>query len=97
MGAAFLGNTIYDYLNMKDGLSEDAYTSLFHTIIGLHAIHVLVGLLISAVVQLKVWLGKVDKDHHITPTVFALYWHFVDGVWIFVFTALFLSPHWGPR
>jgi heme/copper-type cytochrome/quinol oxidase subunit 3 len=29
----------------------------------------------------------------VTPEVFALYWHFVDGVWLFVFASLFLSPH----
>jgi heme/copper-type cytochrome/quinol oxidase subunit 3 len=97
MGAAFLANTIYDYLHMEFGLGDNAYSSLFWTIIGLHAIHVLVGLLVSAVVQLKVWMGLVDEEHHITPEVFALYWHFVDGVWIFVFTSLILSPHWGPR
>jgi heme/copper-type cytochrome/quinol oxidase subunit 3 len=96
LGAAFLGNTLYDYLNMEFGLSENAYTSLFWVILGLHALHVLVGLLMSATVQAKVWTGRVTPEHHITPDVFALYWHFVDGVWIVVFATLFLSPHLGP-
>ncbi len=93
MGAAFLGNTIYDYLNMEFGWRVNAYSSLFHTIIGLHALHVLIGLAMSVVVQLKAWMGKISKDRHTTPEVFALYWHFVDGVWIFVFASLILSPH----
>jgi heme/copper-type cytochrome/quinol oxidase subunit 3 len=96
MGAAFLGNTAYDFLHMEFGLRENAYASLFWVIIGLHAIHVLVGLLMSATVQVKVWTGRVTPEHHVTPEVFSLYWHFVDGVWIFVFSALILSPHIGP-
>jgi cytochrome c oxidase subunit I+III len=95
MGAAFLANTAYDFLNQEFGFRENAYASLFWVIIGLHAIHVLVGLLMSATVQAKVWTGRVTPERHVTPEVFALYWHFVDGVWIFVFCALILSPHIG--
>jgi heme/copper-type cytochrome/quinol oxidase subunit 3 len=95
MGAAFLANTAYDFLNQEFGFRENAYASLFWVIIGLHAIHVLVGLLMSATVQAKVWTGRVTPERHVTPEVFALYWHFVDGVWIFVFSALILSPHIG--
>ncbi len=91
MGAAFLGNTAYDFTHMEFGWRVNAYSSLFHTIIGLHAIHVLVGLLMSLVVQAKVWTGRVSQERHVTPDVFDLYWHFVDGVWIFVFGSLFLS------
>jgi heme/copper-type cytochrome/quinol oxidase subunit 3 len=95
MGAAFLGNTAYDFLHMEFGLRDNAYASLFWVIVGLHAIHVFVGLLMSATVQVKVWTGRVTPEHHVTPEVFALYWHFVDGVWLFVFTSLILSPHLG--
>jgi heme/copper-type cytochrome/quinol oxidase subunit 3 len=94
MGLAFIINTAYDFTHMEFGWRVNAYSSLFHTIIGLHAIHVIVGLAMSLVVQAKVWLRKVDADHHVTPDVFALYWHFVDGVWIFVFASLFLSVAW---
>jgi cytochrome c oxidase subunit III len=91
MGAAFLANTGYDFTHLDFGWRDNAYTSLFTVIIGLHAIHVLVGLLMSLTVQAKVWTGRVTPEHHVTPEVFALYWHFVDGVWIAVFAALFLS------
>jgi heme/copper-type cytochrome/quinol oxidase subunit 3 len=94
MGAAFLANTGYDFTHMEFGWRVNAYSSLFHTIVGLHAIHVLVGLLMSLVVQAKVWTGRVTRERHVTPEVFALYWHFVDGVWIFVFASLFLSVRW---
>jgi heme/copper-type cytochrome/quinol oxidase subunit 3 len=95
MGAGFLANTAYDFLNQEFGIHDTAYGSLFWVIIGLHAIHVFVGLLMSATVQLKVWTGRVTPERHVTPDVFALYWHFVDGVWILVFSSLILSPHLG--
>ena len=60
----------------------------------IHALHVLVGLLMSLTVQAKVWTGRVTPECHVTPDVFALYWHFVDGVWVFVFPIMFLVPHW---
>jgi heme/copper-type cytochrome/quinol oxidase subunit 3 len=91
MGSAFLANTAYDFTHMEFGWRVNAYSSLFHTIIGLHALHVLVGLLMSLVVQAKVWTKRVTPERHVTPEVFALYWHFVDGVWILVFGSLFLS------
>ena len=57
------------------------------------AFHLLVGLVMSLTVQVKVALGKVTPERHVTPDVFALYWHFVDGVWILVFTSLFVTAH----
>ena len=76
------------------GWRDNAYGSIYYTIIGLHAIHVIVGLLFSLVVQLKVALGRIDRDRHVTLDVYSLYWHFVDVVWIFVFSSLILSVHW---
>jgi heme/copper-type cytochrome/quinol oxidase subunit 3 len=93
MGAAFLVNTAYDFHDMGFGWRDNAYASLFYVIVGLHALHVLVGLLINATVQAKTVTGRVSAEHHVTPEVFAIYWHFVDGVWIFVFGSLFLLAH----
>ena len=97
MGAAFVGNTAYDYLHMEEGWRTNAYTSAFFAIVGLHSLHLIVGLLMSLVVQAKAWLGKIGPDRHVTPDVFAIYWHFVDGVWVLVFTSLFLLAHAGAR
>ncbi|MDP9332275.1 MAG: cytochrome c oxidase subunit 3 [Actinomycetota bacterium] len=95
MGAAFLANTAYDFVNMGFGWRDNAYASLFYVILGLHALHVFAGLLMNGVVQAKTLTGRITVEHHVTPEVFALYWHFVDGVWIFVFTSLIVSPHFG--
>jgi cytochrome c oxidase subunit III len=95
MGAAFLLNTIYDYVHFGFGWRDNAYASLFYVIIGLHALHVFAGLIMNGTVQAKVLTGRVSREHHVTPDVFALYWHFVDGVWVFVFASLIVSPHIG--
>jgi heme/copper-type cytochrome/quinol oxidase subunit 3 len=93
MGLAFLVNQILEYRELTFGWRDNAYASLFYTTTGLHGLHVLVGLLISIVVQIKAWQGKFSPDRHTSVQVFSLYWHFVDVVWIVVFSSLYLAPH----
>ena len=52
-----------------------------------------VGLLFGAIVQIKIQRGLLDEHRHLTLDVFSLYWHFVDVVWIFVFSSLIVSVH----
>lgn len=93
MGASFLAYTLYDFQELRFGWRDNAYGSVFYTVVGLHALHVLVGLGMSTVVQLKAWLGRYDRGRYASAEVFFLYWHFVDVVWVAVFGSLFLSPH----
>jgi heme/copper-type cytochrome/quinol oxidase subunit 3 len=93
MGAAFLAYTVYDFHELTFGWRTNAYASVFYTTIGLHALHVLVGLCMSVVVQIKAWQGKFSERRHVSVEVYALYWHFVDVVWLFVMPAFILSPH----
>jgi heme/copper-type cytochrome/quinol oxidase subunit 3 len=93
MGTVFLVNLGFEYDELTFGARDNAYGSLFYAITGLHGLHVLVGLLMNVVVQLKAGLGRVTKQRHVTVTVFGMYWHFVDVVWIFVFSSLYVSPH----
>lgn len=75
--------------------SSGAYGTLFFSVTGLHGIHVLVGLLISGWVQVRAWHGSFDASRHVSVQNFALYWHFVDTVWVFVLATIYLSPHLG--
>jgi heme/copper-type cytochrome/quinol oxidase subunit 3 len=93
MGAAFLGHTVLDFQALGFGWRDHAYGSIFYATVGLHALHVLVGLVVSAVVQVKAGLHRFDARRHATVEVFGLYWHFVDAVWVFVFAGLFLGAH----
>jgi cytochrome c oxidase subunit III len=93
MGAAFLAHQVWEYAHLEYGIDDNAYASIFLVTTGLHGLHVLVGLLISIVVQLKARLGQFTAERHLTVSVFSLYWHFVDIVWVFVFSSLYLSAH----
>lgn len=93
MGASFLAYQGYEYSHLDFHWTDNAYSSIFYATTGLHGLHVLVGLLMSLVVQAKAWSRKLSADHHVSMEVFSLYWHFVDGVWLFVFSSLYLSAH----
>jgi cytochrome c oxidase subunit III len=71
----------------------NAYGSMFFTLTGLHGLHVLVGLAFSVWVQVRAWRGAFDERRHVSVQNFALYWHFVDVVWLFVLLTVYVSPH----
>ena len=61
MGAAFLAHQVWEYAHLDFTIHDNAYASIFLVTTGLHGLHVLAGLLISAVVQLKARLGPVHR------------------------------------
>jgi heme/copper-type cytochrome/quinol oxidase subunit 3 len=91
MGIGFIGFTLKDFHDLTFGWRDNAYASMFYTIVGLHALHVIVGVCMNALVEVKAWQGKFTAERHTSVEVFSLYWHFVDAVWIFVFLSLFVS------
>ncbi len=96
LGAVFLTLTLA--VEWPEKLREftprtNAYGSLFYTVTGFHASHVLVGLLFSAWTQVRAWQSAFDEQRHVTVQNFAMYWHFVDVVWAFVLATIYLSPH----
>jgi heme/copper-type cytochrome/quinol oxidase subunit 3 len=93
LGAVFLGIQAVEYSHKPFTPQTNAYGSLFFTITGFHGAHVFVGLLMSAVTQLRAWLGHFSASRFLAVQNSALYWHFVDAVWIFIFASLYLSPH----
>ncbi|HEY7064797.1 MAG TPA: cytochrome c oxidase subunit 3 [Chloroflexota bacterium] len=97
LGATFLSLQVIEYSRESFTPQTNAYGSLFFTITGLHGAHVLIGLLMSAVVQLRTWLGQFTARRHLAVQNVALYWHFVDAVWVFVFLSLYVSPHLLPQ
>jgi heme/copper-type cytochrome/quinol oxidase subunit 3 len=72
----------------------NAYGSMFFTVTGFHLSHVIVGLSVSAFTQVRAWQGAFDEKKHVSVQNFAMYWHFVDIVWLFVFLSLYISPHY---
>jgi cytochrome c oxidase subunit III len=93
MGALFLVGHVAEWNTTLDEFTPgtNAYGSAFYTITGLHALHLLVGLVVVG----YLWFGSVNRRYSPTHRTGlhngAIYWHFVDIVWIFVFTLLYLS------
>jgi heme/copper-type cytochrome/quinol oxidase subunit 3 len=73
--------------------ASNAYGSLFYVITGLHALHVVVGLLMLVFVACLSDLDPPESPHRPLHNA-GLYWHFVDVVWIFVVGLLYLLPRW---
>jgi heme/copper-type cytochrome/quinol oxidase subunit 3 len=71
----------------------NAYGSMFFTITGFHMSHVVVGLSVSLWTQARAWGGAFDEKKHVSVQNFAMYWHFVDIVWLFVLLSVYVSPH----
>lgn len=96
MGIVFLIIQSREYAGLKFTASSHAYGSLFITITAFHFAHVVVGVLMILTTELRAWLGHFTDHRHLAVTNTVLYWHFVDIVWLFVFTSLYLTPRiWG--
>lgn len=93
LGAAFLGLQGYEYSNKEFSPQTNAYGSLFFTVTGLHGAHLLVALLLNGVTQARAWLSHFDERRHVAVQNVAMYWHFVDAVWIVILSSLYISPH----
>lgn len=93
MGAAFSCFQAVEYVELDFGIKDNAYGSLFYTITGLHGAHVIVGLLMILMIMVKAWMGKFSGERHLLVEMVGLYWHFVDAVWVFVFSSLYLAAH----
>lgn len=74
--------------NMEHG--KILFFSLYYMMTGLHAIHVIIGVIILLVVAFKIYNGSVNKDNPILLENGGLYWHLVDFIWIFLFPLLYL-------
>ena len=77
---------VHDHLTISTNLFGTTYYSL----VGLHASHVIVGLLMMLVTLVFALAGAVGPQHAYRVKTLALYWHFVDAVWVVVFTLVYL-------
>ncbi|HLJ22043.1 MAG TPA: cytochrome c oxidase subunit 3 [Stellaceae bacterium] len=97
IGAFILGTTfaclqLVEWHNQPFSFSTHLYGSLFFTITGFHFAHVMVGLIVLAALATWTALGYFDRIRHAPISIGGLYWHFVDAVWIAVFSSLYLTP-----
>lgn len=95
LGTTFLALQGFEYSRLEFSPTSDAYGSAFFIITGLHGSHVLVGTVMLAVLLVLALRGEFSKEDHHFVSNGALYWHFVDAVWLAVFTCLYLTPRLG--
>ena len=94
LGIEFLSGTSMEWrtLIFEDGLSirTNLFGTTFYSLVGLHATHVIVGLIGLSIIMAFTVAGRVEERHAERIQVFALYWHFVDAVWVVVFTVVYI-------
>ena len=94
LGSIFLGGTAMEWhkLIYRDGLTlqTNLFGTTFYSLVGLHATHVLVGLIMLSLALIFSLNGSMSAKHTGRLEVLSLYWHFVDAVWIVVFTVVYV-------
>ncbi len=94
LGITFLAGTAYEWSNLirKDGLtiSSNLFGSTYYTLVGFHALHVTVGVLAMIIVLSLARKNRAAARPGTEVQLVSWYWHFVDAVWIVVFTIVYL-------
>lgn len=93
LGASFLALELYEFHNLVvegHSWSASAFLSSYFTLVGTHGLHIAVGLLWLGVLIVRLWKFKFRKTDLNRLALFSLFWHFLDVVWIFIFTIVYL-------
>jgi cytochrome c oxidase subunit III len=94
LGTIFLATTAQEWYHLihDDGLTlqTNLFGTTYYSLVGLHASHVIVGLIMLSLVLTFSLSGKVKQHHSEKVEVLSLYWHFVDAVWVVVFTVVYI-------
>jgi len=95
LGSIFIGGQVYEFTTfLREGLgyTTSPFSSAFFTLTGFHGVHVSLGILMLMSLFISSLRGSLRKEHSETVEIIGLYWHFVDIVWIFIFTVIYLVP-----
>ncbi|GAK07663.1 cytochrome (ubi)quinol oxidase subunit III [Geomicrobium sp. JCM 19038] len=93
LGVAFLGFEIYEfveYVHYGLGFSTSAFASSFYSLVGLHGAHVVFGLGWVLLLLIRYNRAGITLTNAPKFYMFSLYWHFIDVVWVFIFTVVYL-------
>jgi cytochrome c oxidase subunit 3/cytochrome o ubiquinol oxidase subunit 3 len=74
-------------------MSRNLFGTTYYTLVGFHAIHVTVGVIVMLIVLALAMRDHLTQKNHESVVVVSWYWHFVDVVWVVVFTVVYLTPH----
>jgi cytochrome c oxidase subunit 3/cytochrome o ubiquinol oxidase subunit 3 len=94
LGSIFIAATALEWYDLIYHFGLTVRTNLFGTtfysLVGLHASHVIVGLIMLGLALIFALMGKVNEHHAERLEVISIYWHFVDAVWVVVFTVVYV-------
>jgi cytochrome c oxidase subunit III len=95
LGAIFVVIQGFEWRDKTFTPASSSYGSLYFAITGFHMAHVVVGLIVIAALLAWSLLGYFDERRNAPVAIGAMYWHFVDAVWLTVFFSLYVTPHLG--
>jgi cytochrome c oxidase subunit 3/cytochrome o ubiquinol oxidase subunit 3 len=94
LGSIFLAATAIEWYDLiyhyHLTIRTNLFGTTFYSLVGLHASHVIVGLLMLGLTLIFALMGKVNEHHAERLEVISIYWHFVDAVWVVVFTVVYI-------
>jgi cytochrome c oxidase subunit III len=92
LGVLFTSVQAYEYINAPFDFKNNIYGATFFMATGFHGFHVIIGTIFLAVCLVRAYLGHFTPEQHFGFEAAAWYWHFVDVVWLFLFTCIYV---WG--
>jgi cytochrome c oxidase subunit 3 len=90
LGTIFIVVQGYEFANNGFGLTDGVFGSTFYTLTGFHGAHVLAGLGLLSIVATRARHGRISAERHTAVEAASYYWHFVDVVWLFLFSTLYV-------
>ncbi|MFV0415420.1 MAG: heme-copper oxidase subunit III [Chthoniobacterales bacterium] len=94
LGAAFITFTALEWRHLifekHLWISTNVFGTTFYSLVGLHASHVIIGLVLLTVTFISGLRGKIDASHHEHVEMVSWYWHFVDAIWLVVLTLVYI-------
>ena len=90
LGCTFLFVQINEYANIGFAPQDHAQQTIFYSLTGLHGAHVFIGLLLLLFVTIRAFRGHYSPEEHRGVEVPGIYWHFVDVMWLVVYTTVYI-------
>jgi cytochrome o ubiquinol oxidase subunit 3 len=93
LGASFVAMEVHEFNHLvQEGYSwrVSAFLSSFFTLVGTHGLHVSIGLFWMIVIMVQIFITGITIDTFRRLVVFGMFWHFLDLIWIFIFTFVYL-------
>ena len=90
LGLTFLTVQVNEYFHLHWAVHDDAQGSMFYGLTGLHGAHVTIGLILLLFANIRAFRGHYSADSHRGVEVPGIYWHFVDIMWIFVYSTIYV-------